>query len=173
MLKDFESDIEPIVADKYRELWYDLKKLPITNENYGLIHADLHYGNFLVEKDKLCVLDTDDCHYCWFAFDLAMPLLYVLRNKDVKPDDNEFAVHFLQEMIKGYNSENKFQSEWLEYFPLFMKLRELDLYSVLMHEGAEVVDNWDGWCQRFMDGRLSRIKNDIPVIDLDFRTVLG
>ena len=39
--------------------------------NYGLIHADLHSENILVEGDRISLIDFDDCGYSWFLYDLA------------------------------------------------------------------------------------------------------
>ena len=53
--------------------WLD--SLPKDDDCYGLIHADIHQGNFFVdENDNITIFDFDDCHYHWFAYDLAVPL---------------------------------------------------------------------------------------------------
>ncbi|MCM1160049.1 MAG: phosphotransferase [Roseburia sp.] len=40
-------------------------------QNYGLIHADLRLANLLAEKDKLHVIDFDDCGFGWYLHDMA------------------------------------------------------------------------------------------------------
>ena len=44
-------------------------------EKMGLIHADLHFGNLLLVKDEIGVIDFDDCGYGFYAYDLAVPIL--------------------------------------------------------------------------------------------------
>jgi Ser/Thr protein kinase RdoA (MazF antagonist) len=39
---------------------------------YGLIHADLHQGNYLFHGDEVRVIDFDDCGWGHFAHDLAV-----------------------------------------------------------------------------------------------------
>ncbi|HEX3852874.1 MAG TPA: phosphotransferase, partial [Polyangiaceae bacterium] len=57
-----------------------LKALPTPPESYGLIHADLHTGNFLVsEAGQLCVYDFDDACQHWFSYDLAVFVNHLSR----------------------------------------------------------------------------------------------
>jgi Ser/Thr protein kinase RdoA (MazF antagonist) len=44
-------------------------------ERQGLIHADLHFGNFMVRPDgSLGAIDFDDCGLGFHAYDLVVPL---------------------------------------------------------------------------------------------------
>ena len=43
------------------------------NRNFGLIHADLHGRNLLMDGGcNLTIIDFDDCCYGWFAYDIAV-----------------------------------------------------------------------------------------------------
>jgi Ser/Thr protein kinase RdoA (MazF antagonist) len=53
------------------------KKYP---ERMGLIHADLHFGNFLFNSQGLGVIDFDDCGFGFLAYDLAIPLIAFERH---------------------------------------------------------------------------------------------
>jgi|GEM_PF-4147068 len=53
----------------------------------------------------------------------------------------------------------------LERIPLFLKVREMELYFLLVSDKPE---NLDEWCQRFMRGRRERIEKEMPIIDIDF-----
>lgn len=43
-------------------------------DRFGLIHADLHIGNVLIEKGRAHAIDFDDCGAGWFMYDAAVSL---------------------------------------------------------------------------------------------------
>ncbi len=156
---------QPKVIEKYNRLKNKLLILPTDMDSYGLIHSDLHHDNFFVDNDKITVFDFDDCHYSWYAFDISIPLFYVLRDSHVDPNDKSFARHFMKCFMTGYRQENNIDISCLGQIPDFLKLREIDLYSIIH---AEEALNLNDWCQRFMEERQSRIENDVPIIEIDF-----
>ncbi len=46
-------------------------------EDFGLIHADLRLANLLVDKDKLALIDFDDCGFSWFLYDFAAAISFI------------------------------------------------------------------------------------------------
>jgi Ser/Thr protein kinase RdoA (MazF antagonist) len=165
-LSNFNSlTSQPKILDKWQEINDRLRSFPRDDDAYGLIHSDLHHGNFLLSGSTLRVFDCDDCHYGWFGFDIMIPLFYVMRDADVDSDDAEYARRFLDRFLSGYTEETSIDGAWIRRMPDFMKLRELDLYATVIAEDAADVNEW---CRRFFDNRRHRIENDIPVIDLDF-----
>ncbi len=164
-IADCLPDDQIAVVDKAEELIEKLKELPTDSNNYGLIHSDLHTGNFVAQDGVLTAFDFDDCHYDYFAFDIMIPLYYAMLDESIGDDNTEFAGKFFKHFISGYRRENKVEKWWLEYLPDFMKLREIDLYSVILRENAHETNDW---CRRFMAGKRERIENDIQVIDMDF-----
>ncbi len=157
------------VIEKHRQMMAYFKSLPTNIDSYGLVHEDMHHGNFFVDKDRITVFDFDDCQYHWFAADISIPLFYVMRNKRLNKGTPEFARSFMGCLLEGYSRENNFDKSWLDLMPRFLKLREMILYIIIHYEQAHKTDEW---CREFMDGRQNRIENDIPVIDIDF-TRLG
>ena len=156
---------QTVVIEKCRQLQQRLGELPTGQEAFGLVHSDLHHGNFFVDNGRMTVFDFDDCHYDWFVHDLAMPLFYVMRSAEVDSDDTAFAESFLKTFLSGYNEEHQLETRWFEILPLFLKVREMELYIIMYAE--EALEEND-WCRRFMEGRRQRIENDVPVIDFDF-----
>ncbi|MFX0115039.1 MAG: phosphotransferase enzyme family protein, partial [Candidatus Hodarchaeota archaeon] len=87
---DFEPlmDVERLLSHKGKEiveritsLFHELEELPKTKDSYGLIHSDLHPGNFLVDSKKkkiVCLLDFDRACYKWFISEIAVALYYPL-----------------------------------------------------------------------------------------------
>lgn len=64
-------------ADRYQRyadaLAEQIRALPTTGDEYGLIHGDLHKGNFFLDaRDRPTLFDFDHCGYGWRAYDLAV-----------------------------------------------------------------------------------------------------
>ena len=45
-----------------------------------LIHADLRLANLLVERDRLGIIDFDDCGFGWFGYDFAAAVSFSSTN---------------------------------------------------------------------------------------------
>ncbi|UCD63846.1 MAG: phosphotransferase [Candidatus Zixiibacteriota bacterium] len=153
------------VRQKYDSLMKYLRSLPTPPDAFGVVHEDMHHGNFFVDDGRITVFDFDDCQYHWFAADLSIPLFYVMRNKVLNDRSTEFARHFFGCLMEGYNRENSISRKWLEQIPCFLKLREMILYIIIYAEG---IQDSDEWCRDFMENRRERIEKDIPVVDIDF-----
>jgi Ser/Thr protein kinase RdoA (MazF antagonist) len=153
------------VIEKALALISRLREWPTDADAYGLIHSDFHHGNFFLDADRITVFDFDDCHYGWFGFDIMIPLFYIMRDASINPDDTAFAPRFFGRFMSGYSEENRIDGTWVRRIPDFMKLREIDLYSVVY---AEKAFDLNDWCRRFMKDRQHRIENDVPVVDIDF-----
>lgn len=159
------------VLAKRAALLAEIQPLPRAPGSYGIIHADLHFGNVYFERQtqpgappwSVTLLDFDDCAYGWFAMDVAMNLLdaAVLRGL---PDWDAFAAAFLLPYLRGYRAEHPFTAEWLARLPLFLKLLELGLYLMVADDYDP--QEADGWVGQFMAGRRERIAADLPVMDL-------
>lgn len=105
-----------------------IRKLPKNTETFGLIHADIHHGNFFVTDDKdLTIFDFDDAIYAYFLFDLAVPLEMMeicyrsgRWNKNLRIHQKEF--------LNGYTSENTIPDITPELLELFVRYRCAHLF---------------------------------------------
>jgi len=65
--------------------------------DYGLIHSDLHFGNFLVQRavhqDQVSVIDFDQLGWGHYNFDIACVMIEL---QDEPDDFDERWAHFLQ-----------------------------------------------------------------------------
>lgn len=122
------------VINEGNRLVKEIQDLPKERETYGLIHSDLHAGNFFYDDGDLHVFDFDDSSYHYYISDIAIPLYYTVwgglqgEGKDTRA---QFAEEFLYYFLKGYISENNVSSEWVKKIPPFLKLRDYILYTVL------------------------------------------
>ncbi len=159
-------------GEKLAALINALKTLPTELPDFGLIHDDLHFANFLIRPGgEVMIIDFDDCVYGWFAMDVAMALfdVLVLYHAINKEESQDFARHFLHQYLSGYRTENELSPYWQEKIPYFLKLKELCIYASLIDHPD--IDHPDGWVGRFMRGRAERIANDLPYVDIEFRNL--
>lgn len=162
---------EAVVAEKQARLFEIVQTLPRDRDNYGMIHADLHGGNFFVDAatGAITVFDFDDCAYGWFAMDIAMSVfdmlvLYPGADREV------FTLRFLRSYLKGYLAENALDAFWLGQLPYFLKLLEIGVYAQVY--AYHDLDDTESWVGRFMANRKYRIEHDVPYVDIDFGHLL-
>lgn len=157
------AESEPLVAQRFEETLAALRALPETRDTYGLVHSDLHHGNFFVDQGQLYPFDFDDCHYNWFLQDIAMPLLYATLDLNFAQGPVDSPTEFLNRFLEGYARHNTVAAEHLDRLTLFLTLRELDLYAILSQiPGIEE----NPWAKSFLDGRRARIESRRPVLEL-------
>jgi len=156
------------VQEDLTRLITSIKKLPEDKDSFGLVHADLHLGNFFVEEKtgQVSLFDFDDCCYGWFAMDIVLPLFDILVVYN-KIDNSGFAQDFFKNFIIGYRSEHHIDDIWFEHLPKFLKLLEISIYTMLYKDNN--TNDATTWPGKFMPGRKTRIEKKIPYIDIDFR----
>jgi len=112
-------------------LWQKLSELPKTKDSYGLVHSDIHTGNFFVQDNKIsAILDFDRACYKWFISELAVALYYptyLTKLNEDKAKQKKFVSDFVSLFMEGYENENKLDSKWFEYLDFFMRVREVIL----------------------------------------------
>lgn len=171
-LQEDLDQVHPIVLDKYAQARREVLDLPHNGDRYGLIHADLQCANFFLEPqtNTLTLFDFDDCCYGWYLMDIALPLLDFLV---VYPglEREAFANKFLTSFLRGYRSEYPLEPKAFQQLPLFLKLLEIGLTIQVETIAAHCTP--DSWVGKFMAGRLEKIKNDRPFVELDMQAVLA
>lgn len=145
--------------------WY--KSLKRDVNSYGLIHTDVHQGNFFVFENNITIFDFDDCAYSFFINDIAIVLFYVTWRLPVDNNDRvKFAEEFLRHFMRGYNMENSLETFWFDAIPNFLKLRELIVFEVLNKKWD--LKNLSEKQSALLDDIKHKIENDIPFLDINF-----
>jgi len=162
----FLSPDQQAIIDKFNASQSETHALPKDPETYGLIHCDFHRGNFLVSNETIHLFDFDDCQYSWYADDIAIALFYAVPHDCSSPADLAFAETFMNHFLAGYRQHSHIGSDWTSRIPMFLKRRELDLYTII-HRSLDLNDlgTWPG---SFMKNRASKIENDVPYVNIDF-----
>lgn len=135
-------------------------------DNYGLIHADVHLGNFFVQQDDIFLYDFDDSQYAFFAADIAIVMFYFAGRCPNSRSREDFIREFYQDFMKGYLSEYQLPLDELRKIPIFLKQREIILYAAVLQAYRGV--DFDEWANWYMTGRREKIEQGIPFLDMDF-----
>lgn len=171
------SEEEFLVNDKelfdYKNgLIEKIKSVPRTKETYGLIHQDIHHGNYHSYNENIVVFDFDDSTYDYYTADLAVSLYYFLVSpyKDMKKREAE--EFFLKHYLKGYEEENSLSVLDLYKLDNFARLRHILLYVILYDEAGERRWEFMELLHQYREQILSRKR----IYDIDwkfFRDVYG
>ncbi|MDD3191559.1 MAG: phosphotransferase [Bacilli bacterium] len=167
-MSEFLPPDDQIINQKYLTLRKRLNKLNKTKQNYGLIHTDVHMGNFFVDDNQLCVFDFDDCAYQWFISDIAIVLFYYLVNVN-EEEQAEKGKSLMVPFLEGYFTENSLSKKEFQYFDLFLKLREIVLYAVLFQDNEIERSKF---AKKYVENHRDKIIHDLPVFAFDIRNVL-
>jgi len=156
---------EPLVLQRYNQAMARAGALPRDRDSFGLIHYDAHGGNMLIDQnEELVLFDFDDSLHGWFVCDIAIVLFYLAEGR---PDPAALVKGLLPHFLEGYASGNRLDPKWLKEIPLFLKIREIDLYGAI-HRSFDVNNIDNPWVAGFMKGRKEKIERDVPYLDLDF-----
>ncbi|WP_028402647.1 hypothetical protein [Ectobacillus panaciterrae] len=88
----------------------------------------------------------------------------------VNPDNDDFPYAFMKSFLEGYRQENELNEEILKQIPLFLKYREVFLFT-LFHEVWDFAHLQDWQTYTLQDLR-HRIKHRVPYTDVDFSALL-
>lgn len=101
------------------------------SQDYGLIHADIHPGNFCVHQGMLKIFDFDDCTYNFFMADLSTTY-YAFLNWTATPDTIDQMAKDLQDYFWGsYCKEYQLETGAIVNMHDLMLLREMIIYVVI------------------------------------------
>ena len=161
--------IDPSAMELVRANLAYLRQLPTEPDSFGLIHQDAHTGNLFVdEAGQITLFDFDDCVYGHFIYDIAMVLFYAITNH---PNPVEFCSKFWPLFWQAYCEENQLDPVWLKEIHPFMKLREYDLYGIILRDIPDI--EGDSWVANFMRGRQENILAERPYIDFNFEEIVN
>ncbi|WP_336773406.1 phosphotransferase enzyme family protein [Paenibacillus sp. MMO-58] len=145
----------------------ELAAMPVSTEQFGLIHGDINVGNFTVdESGELTLFDFDECQYSWYTEDIAIQLYYLLYvfGEDSKPERKEQYELFIEHFERGYTEDGRqMPRNWKEQLVLFLRLRDI-IVLVGMHRSWDLSQP-DDWTRDFLKDSWTRITNGNSLID--------
>lgn len=174
---DYEKYLSPVddrdIIEKGHKNKESIKRFRETEDSFGLIHSDIHPGNFFYHEGKIHVFDFDDSTQFFFVSDVAIPLYYSVwwkfRNETLE-SRSQFGERFLISFLQGYLTECEIEDEWVERIPHFLLQRDLTLYTVF-HKKWDIENLSEGE-ESLLSQIRHRLQHDEPIVDLDYTKIL-
>ena len=126
------AEIQPDYVDIHDTLVEEFRSYDRSKENYGIIHYDIHKGNYLLteEEKKLVLFDFEMTCKSWYANDVAC-VVYYAKHFPTARDEDGFEDRFLSAFWKGYELENYLDEREKEKIPKFLLYRDLVVLAFL------------------------------------------
>jgi Ser/Thr protein kinase RdoA (MazF antagonist) len=128
------SCYDPRVAEAMTAFTREMRERPRDPRHFGLVHRDLHAGNFLVERGRVEIIDFDLGCYGWRGMDFAVLLFahYCYPSLKVAGSTPEAAGRVLATLACGYREQHALDDEQLAAIDDLMKLHEIVNYVACM-----------------------------------------
>ena len=88
---------------------------------FGLIHADLHSANLLLQNQHVHLIDFDDCGFSWYLHDLATALSF--------QEDKPQTPNLIAAWMDGYRRVRPLPQAEENAIPNFLMLRRLQILA--------------------------------------------
>lgn len=124
-----------------------ISQLPVEPEHWGMIHADLHVGNFLVDGERIIPIDFSFCGFGHYLFDISVCLAGGLK-PNLRPA-----------FLTGYRSVRPLPDSSLRAIEAYALAGRMSYYAYQIDNPAE--REWlikripavvNGECARFLRG---------------------
>jgi Ser/Thr protein kinase RdoA (MazF antagonist) len=148
-LRDPDRQLLQRVADA---LARRLEEYGRESHRFGLVHADLRLANLLVDGERLCIIDFDDCGFSWFFYDFAAAVSFI--------EHEPIVVELQRSWLDGYRTVAAASTDDEAMLPVFLMLRRMLLTAwIASHADTETArrlgsDYTDGTVvmgKRFLD----------------------
>lgn len=96
-------------------------------DQYGLIHGDVHTGNFFYRNGEIVIFDFDDSCYHHFLYDLTVPIMAIFKIVE-KPEQIERRNHLINLFITNYFKDKPRPENFKTDFVKFIQFRNLLVY---------------------------------------------
>jgi Ser/Thr protein kinase RdoA (MazF antagonist) len=110
------------IMKEWEKVYEWAENLPVSNENFGIIHYDFELDNLAFGDEEIGMFDFDDCASYWFAADIAFAL------RDLNDFENPPFDYFLE----GYTSETPIDKRLLPELPGFLRMHKLIMFAKLL-----------------------------------------
>ena len=148
------SDREVAASDELNLVNKWFHGMPVTRENFGLIHFDFELDNLKFKGEKVGIYDFDDCIRCWYAGDIAFALRDLFQN-GIDLSSKSFIA-----FMRGYKQETNVDQEMLNNLQWFIRLHNLITFAKLVHAvDLEQSTTYPEWLQALPDKLMKKIED--------------
>ncbi|MEW4561906.1 phosphotransferase [Bremerella sp. JC770] len=119
----------------------NLRARPTQPRHYGLVHRDIHAGNFLVDAGKIEIIDFDLGCYGWRTMDFATLLFarYYFPSICVPDASPKAAGQCLAMLVRGYREQYTMDQEQLETVRDMILVHSTLNYAVV----CPAIEHWE------------------------------
>lgn len=117
--EEFSSRKRQVLNSAALKIRQELAQLDTDKNSFGLIHGDLHFGNCKFYKNKIQVLDFDDCVWGYYLYDLAITLYYLRRLENFDSLKTSLFI--------GYRDKRSLPPQYESYLEAMIAARRLHL----------------------------------------------
>jgi Ser/Thr protein kinase RdoA (MazF antagonist) len=121
----FSEEVYLTLRATNRKILEEISQVPNDLEHWGMIHADLHVGNFLVHDGQVVPIDFSFCGFGHYLFDLSVCLAGGLR-ADLRPV-----------FLEGYRSVRELPDDDLAVVNAYALAGRLSYYAFQIDNPAE------------------------------------
>ncbi|BAY87465.1 stress response kinase A [Calothrix parasitica NIES-267] len=152
--KYFDRETVSLFESVYQRL-IDFEAVNGKENNFGIIHGDLHLNNVILHQSSLIPIDFDDSGWGYYIYDLAV----ILANYWGIPEYSAIKIN----LIKGYRTTRKMSDEIENQIPLFIAVRYICIALFLAGKSEQEV-TLKQTASKYIQFYLAKLKNIISCI---------
>ncbi len=125
----------------YDHLMREFNSYEINDENYGLVHYDIHHENYYLKgsSEKIILFDFEMTCKSWYINDISIILYYVLNSTE-KEGHEKISDMFLSSFFHGYRKEFSIEEGEKKKISKFLLYRDLLVYGFTFRVSKEEGD---------------------------------
>lgn len=150
----------------------EMKTMENNEDSFGLTHGDYLISNYLIDKEKVTIIDFDECEYSWFAMDLAICIrCYLVGDEPERINEKvDFAEMIHYNLLSGYQSENIITNDMIYDLNKYICVRdyiEISKMLKLIKQGRTLCDIEN----RLLKTDLDRVLHGKPFLEFDLNRI--
>ena len=126
-------ELDSTFGEAYTKVIAHLSDLPKSPQNYGIIHYDIHHGNYLLTPGKVSpfkVFDFEMTCLSWFVNDACTTIHYATKFPN-QGDQDAYEKVLIEYFWKGYDSLFSISDEEKATLPYWLLYRDLMVYGYI------------------------------------------
>ncbi|MPZ15117.1 MAG: phosphotransferase [Chloroflexi bacterium] len=137
-----ERRAREVVQASGHRLRHELGSLATGPDIFGLLHADINLFNVLIDRERVGLIDFDDCGWSHYPYDLAV-MLYALRFwVGERGRDSHREATLRNAFLGSYFRRRPSSNPVLGLLPSFMAMRALILMRFSLQSPNSRVQQW-------------------------------
>jgi Ser/Thr protein kinase RdoA (MazF antagonist) len=146
-----DSDLR-VIADALQFTRRSTATLANTPSARGLIHADLHYENFLFHRGEALAIDFDDCGWGAHVYDFAVPL------SELEDRSDSEALRYA--LLDGYARQRALPNGYDDHLGALTILRRVQLIIWILESRKQAAfrHSWRSWARRDVRALAGRLR---------------